>query len=81
MTTRKITPSEPSGRSHTKWICKFCKLENEKEFTSDTAVYFCKNCGKAEFATTKCPKIGQLQWSCTYEECICHLKANIKQRK
>lgn len=27
--------------------------------------------------TTKCPKQGVLQWSCTQEECICHLKSSI----
>jgi hypothetical protein len=24
--------------------------------------------------TTKCPKLGSKQWSCSKEECVCHLK-------
>lgn len=30
----------------------------------------------AESYTTKCPKMGAMQWSCKGDECICHLKKN-----
>jgi hypothetical protein len=26
---------------------------------------------------TKCPKLGAAQWSCTKDECTCHLKESI----
>lgn len=28
--------------------------------------------------TTLCPKMGVMQWTCTKDECICHLKDSIK---
>lgn len=30
---------------------------------------------------TLCPKIGATQWTCTYDECTCHLKETIPVRK
>lgn len=29
---------------------------------------------------TLCPKIGAAQWTCTYDECTCHLKETIPAR-
>lgn len=29
------------------------------------------------YRTTKCPKIGASQWTCTKDECICHFKEKI----
>lgn len=29
---------------------------------------------------TLCPKIGAAQWTCTREECTCHLKESIPER-
>lgn len=30
---------------------------------------------------TLCPKMGVQQWTCSYEECNCHCKENIKKVK
>lgn len=34
-------------------------------------------CRTEGVTTTKCPKIGAAQWTCTYAECICHLKGTL----
>jgi hypothetical protein len=31
--------------------------------------------------STLCPKIGTFQWSCTREECTCHLKSSLPAGK
>jgi hypothetical protein len=30
---------------------------------------------------TLCPKIGAAQWTCTFDECTCHLKESIRRRQ
>ena len=32
---------------------------------------------KSVTINTLCPKIGMYQWTCTYEECNCHLREQI----
>jgi hypothetical protein len=36
-----------------------------------------KSTDMEKLSTTKCPKMGTEQWSCSKDECICHLKEKI----